>query len=147
MKDSGFKDVDIGFIEYGNGGVRIRLRANIFMPGDYKWLNSKIVLIAMWHPDIVFIMEAYVFGEMAAVFFVPLYLGLFWRRPTSAAGVASMITGLSAIVIFTLYRLLILHPIILGILSSLVVYLLFTFVTPSESKRVEAFMERIGRSS
>ncbi|PKP61998.1 hypothetical protein CVT91_01005 [Candidatus Atribacteria bacterium HGW-Atribacteria-1] len=42
MKDLGFKDVDVVFIEYGNGGVRIRLRANIFKPGDYyKWLNSK----------------------------------------------------------------------------------------------------------
>jgi len=42
MKDLGFKDVDVVFIEYGNGGARIRLRANIFKPGDYyKWLNSK----------------------------------------------------------------------------------------------------------
>ncbi|MCJ7789941.1 MAG: hypothetical protein MUP69_07125 [Candidatus Atribacteria bacterium] len=42
MKDLGFKDVDVVFIEYGNGGVRIRLRANIFKPDDYyKWLNSK----------------------------------------------------------------------------------------------------------
>ncbi len=42
MKDLGFKDVDVVFIEYGNGGVRIRLRANIFKSGDYyKWLNSK----------------------------------------------------------------------------------------------------------
>jgi len=42
MKDLGFKDVDVVFIEYGNGGVRIRLRANIFKPGDhYKWLDLK----------------------------------------------------------------------------------------------------------
>jgi hypothetical protein len=42
MRDLGFKDIDVVFIEYGNGGVRIRLRANIFKPGDYyKWLNSK----------------------------------------------------------------------------------------------------------
>jgi len=42
MKDLGFKDVDVVFIEYGNGGVRVRLRANIFKAGDYyKWLNFK----------------------------------------------------------------------------------------------------------
>jgi len=42
MKDLGFRDADVVFIEYGNGGVRVRLRANIFKPGDYyKWLNSK----------------------------------------------------------------------------------------------------------
>ncbi|MBA7511942.1 hypothetical protein ES705_03941 [subsurface metagenome] len=42
MEDLGFKDVDVVFIEYGNGGARIRLRSNIFKAGDhYGWLNSK----------------------------------------------------------------------------------------------------------
>ncbi|MCK4241563.1 MAG: hypothetical protein KAW42_05080 [Candidatus Atribacteria bacterium] len=42
MKDLGFKDADVVFIEYGNGGARIRLRANIFKPGDYyKWIDFK----------------------------------------------------------------------------------------------------------
>ena len=40
MKDLGFRDADVVFIEYGNGGARIRLRANIFKAGDqYRWLN------------------------------------------------------------------------------------------------------------
>jgi hypothetical protein len=40
MKDLGFRDTDVVFIEYGNGGARIRLRANIFKPGDqYRWSN------------------------------------------------------------------------------------------------------------
>jgi len=42
MKDLGFRDTDVVFIEYGNGGARVRLRANIFKPGDhYKWLDFK----------------------------------------------------------------------------------------------------------
>ena len=42
MEDLGFKDVDVVFIEYGNGGARVRLRANIFKPGDHcKWLDFK----------------------------------------------------------------------------------------------------------
>lgn len=46
MKDLGFKDVDIVFIEYGDGGARIRIRANIFKPGDhYKWLDFKNSLV------------------------------------------------------------------------------------------------------
>ncbi|MBU4226875.1 DUF4032 domain-containing protein [bacterium] len=40
MKDLGFKDVDNVFLEYSNGGARVRMRANIFKPGDhYRWLN------------------------------------------------------------------------------------------------------------
>ena len=46
MEDLGFKDVDVVFIEYGNGGARVRLRANIFKPGDhYKWLDFKNSLV------------------------------------------------------------------------------------------------------
>jgi len=40
MKDLGFRDTDVVFIEYGNEGARIRLRADIFKAGDqYRWLN------------------------------------------------------------------------------------------------------------
>jgi len=42
MKDLGFKDTDIVFIEYSNVGVRVRLRANIFKPGDhYRWFDFR----------------------------------------------------------------------------------------------------------
>jgi hypothetical protein len=36
----GFKDVDVVFIEFLDSGARIRLRANIYKPGDtYGWLD------------------------------------------------------------------------------------------------------------
>ena len=38
MKALGFKDVDIVFVGYANGGARVRLRAYIHKPGDvYAW--------------------------------------------------------------------------------------------------------------
>jgi hypothetical protein len=40
MEKIGFKDTDIVFIEFLGSGARIRMRANIFKPGDsYGWLN------------------------------------------------------------------------------------------------------------
>lgn len=40
MKNLGFKDVDVVFIEFSGSGARIRLRANIYKPGDsYGWLD------------------------------------------------------------------------------------------------------------
>lgn len=40
LKSFGFKDVDVVFIEFLGSGARIRLRANIYKPGDcYGWLN------------------------------------------------------------------------------------------------------------
>jgi sodium/proline symporter len=103
------------------------------------------VVIAMWRPSIVLVMGAYVFGGMAAAFFIPLYVGIYWRRPNAAGGVAAMIAGAVGIVFFTLFRIA-LHPIIMGVLSSLVAFLLFTYATPPQPERVEAFMVRIGRS-
>jgi len=41
MEGLGFKDTDIVFIEFLDSGARIRLRANIYKPGDsYGWLNG-----------------------------------------------------------------------------------------------------------
>ena len=39
IKDLGFKNVDIVFIEYSDGGARVRIRANVFKPSDHykKW--------------------------------------------------------------------------------------------------------------
>jgi hypothetical protein len=40
MEKLGFRDIDIVFIEFLGSGVRIRIRANIYKPGDtYGWLN------------------------------------------------------------------------------------------------------------
>lgn len=40
MNKLGFQDVDIVFIEFLGSGARIRIRANIYKPGDcYGWLK------------------------------------------------------------------------------------------------------------
>lgn len=41
MEQLGFRDTDIVFIEFLGSGARIRIRANIYKPGDsYGWLDS-----------------------------------------------------------------------------------------------------------
>lgn len=40
MDKLGFRDADIVFIEFLGSGARIRIRANIYKPGDcYGWLD------------------------------------------------------------------------------------------------------------
>ena len=42
VHDLGFKDADVVFAEYSDGGVRIRIRANVFRPGDpYAWCSAR----------------------------------------------------------------------------------------------------------
>ena len=56
-----------------------------------------------------------------------------------------MILGLCGIVFFTLYEFAI-HPIVMGILCSVVSYIALSLLTPPQSKEViDAFMQRIGR--
>lgn len=41
MENLGFRDIDVVFIEFRGSGARIRLRANIYKPGDsYEWLEG-----------------------------------------------------------------------------------------------------------
>lgn len=43
MKDLGFADVDIVFIQFQGPGVRVRARGYIHRPGDtYGWLKADI---------------------------------------------------------------------------------------------------------
>lgn len=40
MKDLGFEDVDVVFLRFQGAGVRVRVRAYLYRPGDaYPWLN------------------------------------------------------------------------------------------------------------
>ncbi|HMM20137.1 MAG TPA: hypothetical protein PKA10_05305 [Selenomonadales bacterium] len=42
LKEMGFKDVDIVFVEYEGPGVRVRGRAYVYRPADrYRWLLNE----------------------------------------------------------------------------------------------------------
>lgn len=103
------------------------------------------LFIAIMYPESLQFLGAYVFGTVAAGLFIPLYVGMFWRRATSTAAVWGMITGFIGTFIFTFKSLLPIHPIITGILISAIVFVIVTHLTPAEPERVDAFMRRIGR--
>ncbi len=102
--------------------------------------------VALIYPESVLFLGAYVFGTVAAGIFVPLYIGLFWRRANSIGGISSMICGFVGTFIFTMFKVFPVHPIIVGIAISAVVYIVVSLATKPEPERVEAFMARIGRA-
>jgi len=102
--------------------------------------------IAIFYPESLMFLGAYVFGTVAAGLFFPLYIGMLWRRATSAAGIWGMISGFVGTFVFTFFKsLLPIHPIITGIMISGIVFVTVTFLTAPEPERVKAFMARIGR--
>jgi Na+/pantothenate symporter len=91
-------------------------------------------------------MGAYVFGTVAAGFFVPLYIGFFWRRANNLGGCMAIVVGFLGTFVFTYWKVIPkLHPIIIGIILSAIAYIIGTYLAPPDPERAKAFMHRIGR--
>jgi len=103
------------------------------------------LIIAIIYPKSLVFLGAYVFGTVAAGLFVPLYIGMVWKRANSVGGILGIVCGFIGTFVFTMFNLLPLHPIMTGIIISAVVYVLATLVTKPEPERVNEFMARIGR--
>jgi Na+/proline symporter len=91
-------------------------------------------------------MGAYVFGTVAAGFFVPLYIGFLWKRATNFGGCLAIVAGFLGTFLFTYWKVIpLLHPIIIGVILSAIVYVIGSYLTAPNPERVSAFMKRIGR--
>ena len=103
------------------------------------------LIIAIVYPRSLVFLGSYVFGTVAAGLFVPLYIGMVWKRANSAGGILGIVCGFIGTFVFTMFKVFPLHPIMTGIIISAVVYVVATLVTKPEPERVNEFMARIGR--
>ena len=103
------------------------------------------LLIAIIYPKSLIFLGAYVFGTVAAGLFVPLYIGMVWKRANSTGGILGIVCGFIGTFVFTMFKVIPLHPIIVGILISTVVFVIATLVTKPEPELSDSFMARIGR--
>lgn len=72
-------------------------------------------------------------------FFVPLFLGLYWRRANTPGAIAGMLGGLGGYILISGYFKQLsfgMHPVVMGITISLVAYVAVTLLTPPPSSRV-----------
>jgi sodium/proline symporter len=104
------------------------------------------LVLAISYPKGVMSMGAYVFGTVAAGFFVPLYFGFFWRRANKLGGCLAIVVGFLGTFVFTYWKAFPkIHPIIIGIILSAIAYIIGTYLMPPDPERTKAFMQRIGR--
>jgi sodium/proline symporter len=104
------------------------------------------LVLAISYPKGVMSMGAYVFGTVAAGFFVPLYIGFIWRRANNVGGCLAIVCGFLGTFLFTYWKVIpLLHPIIIGVILSAVAFVIGSYVTAPNPERVKAFMQRIGR--
>ncbi|HEX6988676.1 MAG TPA: sodium/proline symporter [Bacillota bacterium] len=88
------------------------------------------ILIALRQLDIVqFIVLAYS-AILGSTVFVPVVVGLYWRRATSAGTIAAMAVGLAVCLIWYAIGQPVIHPSIAGGLSSLIAMVAVSLITP-----------------
>lgn len=93
------------------------------------------ILLTLRQLDIVqFIVIAYS-ALLGATVFVPVILGLYWRRATAVGAVSSMISGFTMVVVWYLLGEPIVHPVIPGVITSAVVMYLASLVSPPAPDR------------
>ena len=97
-------------------------------------LGVIVFLLAMNPPSILVWINLFAMGGLEATFFWPLIGGLYWKRGSSAACIASIICGVSTFVFFNLNKIAPfgIHEIVLGLLAGGIAYFVVGMLNKSE---------------
>ena len=97
-------------------------------------LGVIVFLLAMNPPSILVWINLFAMGGLEATFFWPLIGGLYWKRGSSAACIASIICGVSTFVFFNLNKIAPfgIHEIVLGLLAGGIAYFVAGMLNKSE---------------
>ena len=97
-------------------------------------LGLIVFLLAMNPPSILVWINLFAMGGLEATFFWPLIGGLYWKRGSSAACIASIICGVSTFVFFNLNKIAPfgIHEIVLGLLAGGIAYFVVGMLNKSE---------------
>ncbi|BCV22341.1 sodium:solute symporter family protein [Moorella sp. Hama-1] len=97
--------------------------------------------------NLLAIMSIFIWGVYASTFFAPLYMGLYWRRATTSAAWAGVLTGF---VVSVVYQVLLMKnvapwnvsPVIPGVVvSALVVAIASLFTAPVSKEALDPFFK------
>jgi sodium/pantothenate symporter len=97
-------------------------------------LGMIVFLLAMNPPSILVWINLFAMGGLEATFFWPLIGGLYWKRGSSAACIASIICGVSTFVFFNLNKIAPfgIHEIVLGLLAGGAAYFIVGMLNKEE---------------
>ena len=97
-------------------------------------LGMIVFLLAMNPPSILVWINLFAMGGLEATFFWPLIGGLYWKRGSSAACIASIICGVSTFVFFNLNKIAPfgIHEIVLGLLAGGAAYFIVGMLNKKE---------------
>lgn len=101
--------------------------------------------IAMTRPTQVIIFQMLNFGAAGAVFFVPIIFGFYWKKANRVGALSSMLGGLlTYIVWFLLQSPFGLHPVIIGVVASILLMILGSIATkPEPTETINLYFNKL----
>ena len=106
-------------------------------------LGIAVMLLTLNPPDIIFFLNMFAFGGLECTFFWPLLGGLFWKKGTGAAAVASSVGG-TAVYIFCHYNVHVagLNAVIWGLLAGGLLYFTVGMITSKKHPLDEEILKK-----
>lgn len=96
-------------------------------------------IIALFPPDALEWIVYFAMAGLESAFFVPLLVGLYWRRGNIQGAIASMIGGLGSYILISGYLEHLsfgMHPVVMSITVSTILYIAVSLATPAPSREV-----------
>lgn len=134
-----------------SGSLVMDVYAKVIRPGASDEVISRLArwvtlglgaiafLLALAPPPALEWIVYFAVAGLESSFFVPLLLGLYWRRANAPGAIAGMVAGLGGYILISGYLKQLsfgMHPVVMGISISLVAYVLVTLLTPPPSDEV-----------
>ena len=97
-----------------------------------------VMIAALWIKDIVVAVDM-AFSILVGGLFVPIMGAMFWKKATTlAANIAMVISTVGVIICMIIFGITSFVPIAVGMILSLVFFVIFTFVGNAEEKKKAA---------
>lgn len=134
-----------------SGSLLMDVYAKVIRPGVApemlgpwaRWLTLALgvaaFLLALSPPHALEWIVYFAVAGLESSFFIPLFLGLYWRRANTPGAIAGMAGGLVGYILIAGYLKKLsfgMHPVVMGIAISLVSYVAVTLLTPPPPQRV-----------
>ena len=135
------KDIYINFISKGNDSENKLKKISLAISFSIGLITY---LLSINQSSLIVWINLFAFSGQEVLFFVPMVIGIYWKRGTAYGAIASVISGFIVLIILSQFSISILglHNIVPSLLIALISYILVSLCTkPLTHKEMEIFFK------
>lgn len=135
------KDIYINFISKGNDSENKLKKISLAISLGIGLITY---LLSINQSSLIVWINLFAFSGQEVLFFVPMVIGLYWKRGTAYGAIASVISGFVVLIILSQFSISIygLHNIVPSLLIALISYIIVSLCTkPLNHKELEIFFK------